>query len=185
MGYFIKMLCQLILSPVQGWNDVSHDAVSPARIAKYGFYPLIAVAALAYFLQGVYHPGIPGSYMVQRAIVMFVSYFVSYYIAQFVFSVTIHRYVMTEPSDKHNCTFILYSLSLLALATLVENCIPIDMPVMEFTAIYVALVMFRGTKYMAVFPDRTGAFMLMSIAAVLIPPFVISFLFNLVIPSPY
>lgn len=185
MGTFFKLLFQLILSPSQGWQDVSHDAVEPRRLASSGFYPLIALAAVVFFLQGIYHPGLLSfGMMFQEAIVIFVQYFLSYYFAQFVFSCFIHRYVMTDPSEKHNCTYILFGLSLLALASLVENCLPIYLPVRQFFSIYIAIVLWRGVRYMAVYPEKVGHFMLMSIGAILLPPFIINFLFNIIIGLP-
>lgn len=183
MATFFKLLFQLILSPAQGWNDVSHDSVDPRRLLSAGFYPLISLTALAFFLQGFYHPGTPFVYLLEECIIVFVQYFLSFFVAQFIFTSFIHRYVKSEPSEKRNNTFIIFSLSLLALATLVENCIPIFMPIREFFAIYVAIIMWRGSRYMSVCHDKTGTFMIMSISAILVPPFIIGFLFNLIVPS--
>lgn len=185
MATFFKLLFQLILSPSQGWQDVSHDSVEPRRLATSGFYPIIALAALAFFLQGFYHPAERSFIMmVQEAIIIFVSYFLSFYLAQFIFSCFIHRYVMTEPSEKHNSTYIIFGLSLLALAALVENSLPIKLPVRQFFAIYIAIVLWRGVKYMAVYPEKVGHFMLMSIGAILLPPFIINSFFKIIFNLP-
>ncbi|MCI9607080.1 MAG: hypothetical protein HFJ94_02745 [Muribaculaceae bacterium] len=185
MATFFKLLFQLILSPSQGWQDVSHDAVPYSRLASSGFYPLIAVAALLFFMQGLYHPGLYSfGVMVQEVIIIFVEYFLSFFLAQFIFSCFIHRYVMTEPSENHNATYIIFGLSLLALASLVENCLPIYLPVRQFFAIYIAIVLWRGVRYMAIYPHKVGHFMLMAIGAIILPPFIINFLFNIIINLP-
>lgn len=181
MATIFKLLFQLILSPYQGWGDVSHDGVPVNRLLSAGFYPLITLTALTVFLQGLYHPGFTFLYLLEKCIVIFVQYFISFFIARFVFTSLIHRYVNSELSEKRNDSFIIFSLSLLAIATLTENCIPIYMPIREFFAIYVAIVMWRGVRYMAVRNDRVESFMIMSILAILVPPFIIGFLFNAVI----
>ncbi|MDE6049965.1 MAG: hypothetical protein K2G09_09790 [Paramuribaculum sp.] len=181
MATFFKLLFQLILSPYQGWSDVSHDSVPVNRLLSAGFYPLILLTALAVFLQGVYHPGFTFIILFEKCIVVFVEYFISFFIARFIFTSFIHRYITSEISEKRNDTFIIFPLSLLALATLVENCIPIYMPIREFFAIYVAIIMWRGTRYMAVRSEKVESFMIMSILAVIVPPFVIGFLFNAII----
>ena len=181
MAIYFKLLFQLILSPYQGWKDVSHEGVPVNKLLSSGFYPLIAVSALTIFLQGLYHPGFTLVNLVERCIVVFVQYFISFFIARFIFTSFIHRYVVSEISEKRNDSFIIFSLSLLALATLTENCIPIYMPIREFFAIYVAIIMWRGTRYMAVRNDKVERFMIMSILSILVPPFIIGFLFNAVI----
>lgn len=183
MATFFKLLFQLILSPYQGWKDISHGSVPVSRLLSAGFYPLIIFAALTVFLQGIYHPGFTFVCLFEKCIVVFVQYFISLFIARFIFTSLIHRYITSEISEKRNDTFIIFSLSLLSLATLVENCIPIYMPIGEFFAIYVAIIMWRGVRYMAVRKDRVESFMIMSILAVLVPPFIIGFLFNAIIPG--
>ena len=191
MKYYLQYLFQLILSPRNGWEDIdkamsaSGSRLTPSRIAAEGFYPLIALAAVVFFLQGIYHPGLLSfGMMFQEAIVIFVQYFLSYYFAQFVFSCFIHRYVMTDPSEKTQ----LYIHSFRAVAA--RTClaggklsadIPSRAPVF---AIYIAIVLWRGVRYMAVYPEKVGHFMLMSIGAILLPPFIINFLFNIIIGLP-
>ncbi len=55
MRRYLKYLFQLILSPGNGWEDIAIADDNPQSIASRGFYPLIAIAALSVFMQGVYH----------------------------------------------------------------------------------------------------------------------------------
>ena len=91
MNTYLKMLCQLIMAPTQGWADVSHEGANPRRLMTVGFLPLLIVAGLTFFLQGFYHPGIPFTYMLEEAIVIFFEYFITFFIAQAVFSEFIYR----------------------------------------------------------------------------------------------
>ena len=38
---FIKNIFQLILSPGNGWEDISHDSEDPKSLAANGLYPII------------------------------------------------------------------------------------------------------------------------------------------------
>lgn len=183
MFKFLKSLFQLILSPVRGWEDISYAGEDYRRLAAEGLYPLLGVASLTVFMAAIYRHGVELSYMIQQAIVTFVKYFVGYFIAVFILGSYIHRDSDAEISEKRNHTFVIYSIGLLAIISIIKNCLPMNLATLNFLPIYVAIVMWRGTRYMAIRPDRVGYFMILAIGAVIVPPFVIGFLFNLVIPG--
>lgn len=178
---FIKLLFQLILSPAQGWSDISYAGLPVRRLASCGFYPIIGLAAVTSLLSGVYHPGAHWALLMQEGVVVFVKFFVSYFIAAAAFRSYGHRFSDVASEEKRSQTYILFSLSLLALMDLLQNCIPIDLPVIGFLAIYVAVVMLRGAAYMGVAEDSVGKFMIFSVATVIVPPYLLGFIFNLII----
>lgn len=184
-GRFLKMLCQLILSPANGWHDVSHEGAEPSALFSAGYLPLAGAAAFAVFLQGLYHPGLGFVFLLQKAIEIFVQFFISYYIAQFFFCSFAGKYTDVAPGAKKMHTYIIFSLSLLALAVLVENCTPVKLYVPQFFSIYIAIIMWRGCRYMAVRPDLTRWFMLMALGSILLPPYILGFIFDIIVPSPY
>ncbi len=176
---FYKLLFQLILSPAQGWSDISYASMPVRRLVSSGLYPLLAVTGLTMLLKGVYHPGSETwTVLIEMAIVDFVKFFVCYYIAVFFFSSYIHRFSDAEPSEKRVHTFVIFSISQLALMNLLENCLPIDLTVIGFLAIYVAVVMLRGVKYMAVRPDKVESFMIFAVCTVIVPCYLLGWLFN-------
>lgn len=77
----------------------------------------------------------------------------------------------------------MYSLGLLSLISLLVNCLPITTVVLFFLPIYVAIIMWKGTTYMEVAHGSEGQFMLVAIPGVIVPPYLIYFLFSLIIPS--
>ena len=175
---FCKLLFQLILSPVQGWADISYASLPVKRLTSHGFYPLLALTSLTGLLFGVYHPSaMSWTTLIEKVIVEFVKFFVSYYVAVYLFSSYIHRFSDAEPSEKRNHTFIIFSLSLLALMDLLQNCLPIQLTVISFLAIYVAVVMLRGVQYMAVSKERTEGFMIFSVLTIILPPYLLGGLF--------
>lgn len=181
MTKYLTLLFQLILSPVNGWKDISYSAENPRRLMVKGFYPILFITALSVFLQGIYHSGFNFIELLQGSIIMFLKFFLTFFIANFFFSIYGQRFINRDNSEKHNQTFILFSLSLLALSSLIQNCIPMELDVVYFLSIYVAIIMWRGVKYMTVRPEKTGSFMLFSIVTVIIPPYLIGFLFEKII----
>ena len=97
MKRYLKHMLQLILSPGNGWEDIGKANDNPRDIALAGYYPLIALAAISVFMQGVYHHA---EFLVlfMRMIVTFLVYFVSYFFGVFVLS------LFSEPLPKGDMT---------------------------------------------------------------------------------
>lgn len=180
---FLKSLFQLILSPERGWEDISAEGTEPRVLLETGLYPLLGVTAASFFLNAVYHSGMQPVYLVQQAIILFIQYFLTFFVAQFVFTSYIHRYISSEVSRKRNDTYIAYGIALLALVSLLHNCIPVNLAIINFLPIYVAVVLWRGVRYMAVLPEKVGKFILLAIGSIIIPPYVIGFLFDIILPG--
>ncbi len=176
---YLKLLFQLILSPEHGWKDAA-EADEPVRsLLARGFYPLLLVTAASGLLEGLYHPAATEWHaLFQRMAVEFVKFFVSYYIAGYLFTSYIHRFTDAEPSEQRNHSYILFGLSLLALMNLLQNCIPIDLPIIGFLAIYVAIVLLRGTAYMHIDEPRTGKFMVFSVCSIIVLPYLLGWLLS-------
>ncbi len=96
-------------------------------------------------------------------------------------STYIYRFTDSIPSEKRNHTYVLMGQSLLALSLLVQNCLPFDIDLVLFLGIYTAIVLWRGDRYMAVREESVGRFMIFTILTVIVPPFLIIFIFNLIL----
>ncbi len=178
---FIKLLFQLIMSPARGWEDISAEGIDPSRLARTVFFPLTVMMGLAVFLQGVYHLEHTFVKLLDLAVIEFVAFFVSYFIATHFMSTYIYRFTDSIPSEKRNHTYVLMGQSLLALSLLVQNCLPFDIDLVLFLGIYTAIVLWRGDRYMAVREESVGRFMIFTILTVIVPPFLIIFIFNLIL----
>ncbi len=170
---FLKHIGQLILSPGNGWEDISHAGDDPKEILSSGLYPLIGLASVTTFLQLFYDPNAELVPLLQQAIVVFVQLFVSYFIASAVFGVTLFRWVEGAPNEKKYTTVIAYSLAILTLIVTLENCLPIKLPLTYFLYLYVALVIWKSTRYLAVKTQKMGYFLITAFALIIVMPFVI------------
>ena len=180
MRRYLKYLFQLILSPGNGWEDIAIADDNPRLIASRGFYPLIAIAALSVFMQGVYHHT---EFLVlfMRMIVTFLVYFVSYFFGVFALSLFAEPTLEKRYDETRSHTFVLYTLGLVALISLIINVLPITSVMLFFLPFYVALIQWKGVSYMGVKAEKTGIFMIIAILGVLMPPYIFYFLFSLII----
>lgn len=179
MRQYLKYLVQLVLSPGHGWEDIGHDRGRASAIALRGFYPLIAIASLSVMVQAIYHPHIPFLTLFMRMIVTGVVYFVSYFFGTFMLSLFVEPMV-EDGYDENRCqTFTLYSLGLLALITILTNCLPVSEGMLFFLPLFVALIQWKGISYMRIRPASTGVFMVLAILGVLAPRYLFYFFFSL------
>lgn len=179
---FIGLLIQLIVSPGRGWEDIAAKGDDPRKICADGFYPFIGVTACTVFVRYFYDIDRGLVDLIQGAIITFVAYFASYFFASFMFSVFGKSLFDGEINEKKYNTFIIYNLSLLALITIISNCLPMELSVVEFLPIFVLLVMWMGAKYLCVKENSGVKFILLSTISILVPPYVLVYLFNLLLP---
>jgi len=180
---FLKYLLQLLISPANGWEDISHAGDEPSRLTVDGFYPLLGVSAITSFIPMLYNNEIGIAAALQNAIITFVQYFVSLFLANYILATLLPHFVSGEPNEKRTTTFIIYNLALLALITIIENVMPFDLAIVRFLPIVVAVVMWKGCRYMAVLPEQTGRFMIASILTVIVMPLMFGYLLHLLAPA--
>lgn len=179
MLHFLKYLFQLIISPTPGWEDISHDGRDAKRLAVTGLYPLLVITAISSFIGYIYNGDQSFATLLQKAVITFVEFFITYFIAIFMFSLCISKFIDGEQNEKRNMTFITYNIAILALIRIIENSLPVELSLIEFLPIYVAIVMWQGMKYMAVNKHKVGQFMLLSIFSIILSPYLLSKLFEL------
>lgn len=180
---FLKYLFQLIISPTNGWEDISCAGTEPRQLASDGFYPLLGIASATAFLRLLYNPALTLGGVLQDAIVIFAQYFVSFFLANYLMSVLLPPCIEGEINEKRVSTFLIYNLSLLALITVIENVTPIELSLVQFLPIIVVVVIWKGCRYMAVSERQTGRFMLISILSVIGLPLLLGYFFHLLAPA--
>ncbi len=180
MKIFFKNLFQLILHPAHGWEDIAAENVSARGPAFGGLFPLIILASLSVFMAPVYHSEVSTVRLVIDAIATFTMFFPSYFIGTFVLVMFLGP-SLNEPLDENRCrTFALYTIGLLALISLILNCLPFLETFGMFMPVYVAIIQWKGALYLNVKPERTGHFMLLAVLGVLMPPYLIYFIFSMI-----
>ena len=181
MKEYLMNMFQLILSPGNGWEDIDSANENPRKIAKSGYYPLIAVTAASVFIQGIYHQYIPFIVLFLRMFVTFLVYFIAYFFGTFILSIFVESTLNGRYNERKCQTFALYTLGLLALISLIVNCLPVTSMMLFFLPFYVALIQWKATKYMDIKEEKIGIFMIIAILGVLLPLYFFYFLFSLIL----
>lgn len=178
--YLLDMF-QLILAPRRGWEDIAVDDIPSRILLTRGFVPFVIVTALSSLLSMAYHFDTSLASSIGQMIACGVKYVASYYLASFFFSLYVPSCTGGEMSLNKNHTFIIYSLTLLVLLNLIGNCLPMVPDMLYLLPVYVLFIMWRGINYMEVKFDGVIGFMALCLLAVILPPFLLQYLFNLVI----
>lgn len=181
MRVFFKNLFQLILHPAHGWEDVDRERADARSSALYGLFPLIILAGLTVFLDPVYHSGTDWIRMVMEFVATVTMYFPAYFLGTFVLILFLGP-MLYEPLDENRCrTFALYTIGLEALVTILMNCFPFIYAILYFLPVYIAIIQWKGLDYMRVRADMAGRFMMLAVLGVMMPPYLIYFIFSLII----
>ena len=178
---YLKNMTQLILSPSKGWEDVSASMAKPDTLFRKDYCPFIGWAALSEFVRLFYngHGGILT--VIELAIALFGSYFVSYFISRLILEHYAKPLVNGELNQSKTGVFTIYGLGLLSAIEILENIMPTDLTLIKFLPVFVALILYKGTKYMSVKPDHELRFLCLSIAAVIVVPISIFCILRLII----
>lgn len=116
-----------------------------------------------------------------NAILTFTMYFLAYFIGTFALAMFLGRCVEGKVDMARCQMFVLYTVGLLATITIVVNCLPMTAILLFFLPFYVAIIMWKATRYLNVSAEKTPRFMLIAVAGVLIPPYAIWLLFSFLI----
>ncbi len=178
---FLKCLLQLILSPGMGWEDISHQGRERSDLLRRGLFPFICIAAASAFVPLFYSGGPTIVVSFIRAVILLVSLWAGFYIAGFVMPLLLPDCTGGDYNDKRTSSFIIYSTALMALVILIQEVLPFDVGVTWFLPVYVGLVMWKGSKYVGVQPSRQGYFVVLAVCSVILPPYLLIWLFNILL----
>lgn len=170
MLLYLKNLIQLILSPSKGWEDVSASLSSPDKLVRDAFFPLLGFASLTEFVRLFNNNNGGAVSVIELAIALFGCYLVSFYIGRLFLEHYLKPLVSGEINTTKISTFTLYALGLMILIEIIENILPTDLTLVKFLPLFVALILYKGTSYMAVKPDHELRFLCIAVASLIVVP---------------
>lgn len=177
MLIFIRNILQLLLAPAKGWEDVSESAANPQELFKRQVLPLLGVAALSILVRLIYNYDLQIIWLLVKAMVIFVSFFVSFFLALVVFKSYFHYFCEGDPNERRFTTVIAYSISLLAIAEIVCNILPVNLGLQYLLPLAVALIFWKADVYLRVRPDRDMPYALFGLCVVILPSAIIRSIF--------
>ncbi|MDE6541071.1 MAG: hypothetical protein K2L74_03565 [Muribaculaceae bacterium] len=181
MASFLKYLFQLMLSPQRGWEDLSHDGPDPEELLRRGYYPLAGIGAASEFVQMLYRSGIGLASALQQAIATFCAFFAAVFLSRMLLDELLPKVVDGTPSDRRTATLNLMCLGQMLLIRILDNLLPTDLTLLHFLPIYVLLIYYKGSRYMAVRSDSEMNYMVVGLVTVVAVPVVLGWLLGLVL----
>ncbi|HJE39082.1 MAG: hypothetical protein C7K11_02185 [Candidatus Amulumruptor caecigallinarius] len=174
-------MLQLILSPRNGWEDISLDDDRRTYPTAASYYTFIGVVAASWIVQWAYHPDyFHVAKLIELVIVTYAVFFVCYFVGTFVMSVALETLVKPGIDiDEHRTrTFTLYALALLSAVLLLGLLLPATTPVIWFLPLYVLVIMWKGARYLRISKHKIRSFVTTALLGVLVPPMLLGLLFK-------
>lgn len=173
----------LMILPLKGWKKIKNTDYHPDTVSRKMFFPLMAIVAAGMFLTMIYNPELSLSNVLQRAIVIFVSFFFGYYAVMiccgFLLSVTGKEKIDTNFGK----VFIMMNMSALILFYIIYEAVPMLEPVLIFTPIYVIYMIFRGIRFLRIKNNETTKTAIILCFLTIGIPLLVNWLFLQIMPE--
>ena len=176
---FLKQTLQLLLAPTKGWEDVASNSPDARRSLIHGLLPIIAVAAISVFARAIWEHQ---SFLMLLLSVhtTFAQYFLTYYVALLAM-VTALPYITISgdtPDENRIAVFLCYSVSMMACIAVIDNFLPMELTLVQFLPIYVAVVMAQGRIFLSIDPESMGKYVGLTVGSVIVPVYLIEYLLD-------
>lgn len=182
MRHFLKNILQLLLSPIHGWDEVSRDGLTPEHIASRGLYPLIGLASVTYFIQGIYAVQFELVTLLQHALVVFMSLFLSFFIGKLGMETFTARFVDTGKLNVFKTdTLAVYIIGILGIMQIVSNALPVQTVLVYLLLVFAVIVIWKSCRYLDIAVEKETNFTAMAIGVLIAPKILLDVLFSLIL----
>ena len=182
MRHYLKNILQLLLSPVHGWEEVSRDGHVPEYIATHGLYPLIGLASVTYFIQGIYAVQFELVTLLQHALAVFMSLFLSFFIGKLGLETFTARYVDTGKLNVFKTDALAaYIIGILSVLQIVGNALPVHTVLVYLLLVFAVIVLWKSCRYLDIAVEKETYFTAMAIGVLIAPKILLDILFSLIL----
>ncbi len=180
MLHFLKLMLQLVLSPLRGWEDVAISAGSPRHTLTHGLIPLAALAAITAF-SGLFYDIKPSvGLIIIQAVISFVKYLAAYFIAVAALTTALPSIAIEGFMDRARVEiFCAYSVGLMAMMGILQNLLPMELSLLQFLPLYYIIVMCIGRTYLDVDEKKIFRFVIVDIISIILPVYLIDYILNI------
>ncbi|MDE6489780.1 MAG: hypothetical protein K2L49_01315 [Muribaculaceae bacterium] len=174
------MLLNLTLAPAKGWEDVEESSPEPRTTLTRGLIPLLGITAIAVFARAFHFQGLTAGYLITEALTTFIRFFISYYIALFLMSWFMPSLIPADHYDEGRISnFCSLCLGLLAVISILTDCVPVELSLVRFLPVYVIIVMWQGRNYLSIPTERQIRYIIYASLSILAPLGLLDMLFGL------
>ena len=148
-----------------------------------GLLPLLALTSLSEFAALFWEQGLKFGTVLIRAVVDFGTYFSAYFLAALILEQLMPNIVSGEPNRKKIETCSVYIIAMLCIIRIIENCVPAELTLIKLLPVFVALIVYKADRYLAVKPGDDIRFMLIGVIALILMPLLLHYVLFLLIPA--
>ena len=176
---YLRHMIQLILSPARGWEDVAAHPILRSEAFRHGLIPLIVTSGLSVLFRALYQIHTSFVHLIPNAVIGFLQYFLTYLIAQVVLTAYLPRITSDGQVDEYRLTiFLCFAVGQMSMIGILANLMPMNLTLVEFLPLYVAVVMFKGREYLGVRSDVVGGYAGATVLSVIMPIYLFEFILN-------
>lgn len=144
-----RNIALVIISPKIGWEEVNLSGHTTDKVLQRGFYPTLALLAIASFVPMLYDPTVwTLSKSLMHAIIEFSSFFATFFLASYLIGGFYPEIARTHSANIRLNNFIVYNLIFLVLLEIFNNLLDRDFSPLYFLLLYTAVIVFKGTDYL-------------------------------------
>lgn len=181
-GTYLLGQVQIILNPAQGWMDAERLNHNARSLLVAGLCPWLGITALTALTGAFVRQSITLTDALLKGAVDFTGYFVSVFLCRFLLTELIDRYVESKKlSEARVLTLTVYVVGAMATITMLNNLFPFDLALLSFLPLYIIYIIWSARYYMGIPPESNLRFMLVSLAALFAPPYLLSYILSIII----
>lgn len=173
MLLYLKLMLQLVLAPLKGWEDVELTAPNPRRLLASGLVPLCVIAGVCCSLSAWWLTGSGVFTLIMRGVVCAVKYILSYYIAQAILMALLPRITVDGLIDRERVNvFCLLCIGIMACIGIIINAFPME-DIFLFLPLIVVVIIYRARRFLCVDRKKTGVMIAFGIIAIILPVYLL------------
>lgn len=173
MLLYLKLMLQLVLAPLKGWEDVELTAPNPRRLFAAGLVPLCVVAGICASLAAWWLTASSLFTLIMRGIVCAVKYILAYYIAQAILISLLPRITTDGLIDRDRVNiFATLCVGIMACIGIIINAFPME-DIFLFLPLIVVVIIYRARRFLCVERKKTGMMIAIGIISVILPVYIL------------
>lgn len=177
-------LLKIMFSPIEGWKTLRRQNAIPEEMLNGCYYPILALMASSFFLLLFYYPSYSLTTVITKAIICFVAYFFGYFAILLIFKLILSKRTKHNFETNFGKSFVIISLSTLAVFKIMSNIIPVLWPLLIFMPIWTVYLMFKGMRFFKLPKKISPFFLIVVYGSVLgIPALIDMLLTNLLVTN--
>lgn len=177
-----NIIIRLIFSPANAWKEIKETGYD-GNIQKDYVLPLILTGTLAAVLGYSFNRSFDIQAVIKIISIIFLSNYIGFFAAAYLIRLFIHKMYDQEIDWKRILHFTGYSFTVMLVINIIVGLIPVDAFFLKVFNIYTVVVVLHGSAVLGITKEEQSRFAIAATIIILICPFIVKFLMNLMMPG--